>query len=615
MGILVSCQSIKKAYRSRPLFEDISLSIDERDRIGLIGPNGAGKSTLLKILAGLGDPDDGAIARKKNLRVSYVPQYESFDANLTVIDVISLSAKTAYFEEYERQASIESTLSAIGFSDRQATVANLSGGWKKRLALAAALVTRPELLLIDEPTNHLDLEGVLFVEQLLKSAAFSFVLITHDRAFLESVTNRTIELNPLYPEGFLSTKGTYSEFLMAREQKLAEQSNLKQSLESKVRREIAWLQRGAKARQTKASSRLDGAGRLIEQLAEVKQRSNLSSPIDISFDASGRKTRELLSAKSIKKRFGNRTLFAELSFVLSPGIKLGVIGRNGSGKTTLLKTIVGEIEPDEGNIKRADELKIVWFDQNREQLNQTQTLKACLSGDSDSVNYKGRNLHAVTWAKKFGFTSEQLSMPVNYLSGGEQARILIANLMLKPADILILDEPTNDLDISTLEVLEESLKDFAGAVVLVTHDRMLLDNVSTYILALDGKGRAEFFADYDQCEKAFQHWSSFHDDKISKESKKPARSARQRTGMSTSESRELASMPDKIETIEKSLAALRAEMNKPSVATDYARLEQLVNQQQEQEKELEQLFRKWEELEAKAEGKSQTLAAETGETK
>ncbi len=618
MGILVSCQSIGKSYSSRPLFTDISFGIEEGDRLGLIGPNGSGKSTLLKILSNITSPDQGQLVSRKNLRLAYVEQDESFPDDQTIQTIVEEAASRAPFEDHERAASVDSTLHQMGFPDRRALAGTLSGGWRKRLALACALVQEPELLLLDEPTNHLDLEGVLWLENWLRSTRLSFAVVSHDRAFLESVVNRMIELNPTYPQGFISVKGNYSQFLLARDEQLSAQANLQQALASKVRREIAWLQRGARARQTKSRGRIQEAGKLMEELAEVKARNALkAAAIEIGFDASGRQAKELISLKEIGKSFGENKLVSNLSFTLCPGAKLGLVGRNGSGKTTLLRLIVGELEPDRGTIKRAADLKIVLFDQNREQLDQSKTLRASLCAENDAVVYRGRSLHISTWAKKFLFRPDQLDMPVSYLSGGEQARILIANLMLKPADVLILDEPTNDLDIPSLEVLENSLEDFPGAVIIVTHDRMMLDTVSNRILALDGQGRAEFFADYEQCEGVWDRFVGESEAKAGSEKNGPTkeaqrqnettttgaednRRARERQQLSTAEKRELTSMPDKIELAEARIISLDREMSKPSVASNYVRLHELMKEKEAVQKELETLYSRWENLEARA---------------
>ncbi len=598
MAILLSCQSISKSYAGRTLFDELSIGVEEGDKVGLIGPNGSGKSTLVKILADLTQPDEGEVVRRKDLRVAYVEQEDQFGEGDTIEETISKAALEVPFEEHLRAASIDSTIKMFGFPDRTAVATSLSGGWKKRLSLARGFVKKPDVLILDEPTNHLDLESVLWLEKQLKSFDKSFIVVTHDRLFLESVTNRIIELNKQYPKGFLSVSGPYTQFLISREEKVAEQVNLEHALASKVRREIAWLQRGARARQTKSSARIEQAGKLIEELADVKQR-NTTSQIEVNFQASGRKTRELIDAKSIKKSFGERILFSNLEILITNRTRLGLVGRNGSGKTTLLRTIIGDIKPDSGTIKRADDLRIVWFDQNRKQLDQSKTLQESLSSDGESVVYQGRSLHVVTWAKKFLFRSEQLKMPLSYLSGGEQSRILIANLMLKPADIIILDEPTNDLDIPSLEVLEESLEEFSGAVVLVTHDRMMLDTISDQILALNGQGGFEYFVGFDQFEKVMPSFYSDDSGKSGSREKKVDTRKKPESGLTGPEKRELNALPKKIEEAEASLASTQAQMNKPEIASNFAKLEELHGLQETLEKDLEKLYERWELLEAK----------------
>jgi ATP-binding cassette subfamily F protein uup len=545
------------------------------------------------------EPDGGSVVSRRQLRISFLTQEQTYPADASVADIVAAAAREVEFEEHERAASVDSTLTDIGFPDRNAKAGTLSGGWKKRLAIACVLAQQPELLFMDEPTNHLDLEGILWLEGVLKKSNFAYLVISHDRAFLESVANRVIELNPTYPQGFLSVKGNYSQFLEAKDLQVEAQVHQQQALASKVRREIAWLQRGARARQTKARGRIKDAGELMEQLAEVKQRNSLTSPVEIGFDSSGRKTKELLSLKGISKSVGGRKLLSDFDLVISPGTKLGIAGRNGTGKTTLLRIIAGDLQPDSGTIKRADELKVVWFDQTREQLDQTKTLRDSLSHQGESVTYRGRNMHIASWARKFLFKPDQLSMPISYLSGGEQARILIANLMLKTADILILDEPTNDLDIPSLEVLEESLEDFPGAVILVTHDRMMLDSVSKFLLALDGKGKAEFFVDYEQYEQVAEEFAAEEDVKPAKQEKSARPAGKVRSGLSTAEARELERLPDKIEKKEASLLTIQADMSKPEVSSNHVKLQELMKQQEQTQKELDQLFKSWEELEAK----------------
>jgi ATP-binding cassette subfamily F protein uup len=598
MGILVSCKSISKTYSARPLFKDISFGIEDGQRIGLIGPNGAGKSTLLKILAGLVDPDNGEVTKRRKLRVVYMGQQDVFDENKTAIEVIKEAANEMSFAEHEKEASIDSILSKIEFPDSQ--IKEFSGGWRKRLSLACALVKQPELLFLDEPTNHLDLQGVLWLEQFLKSCSFPFVLISHDRVFLENTTNRIIEVNPTYPQGFLSVNGNYSKFLISRQEQLTAQQNLQQALASQVRREVAWLQQGAKARQTKSRERIREAGKLMDELSEVKQRNAFANAqIDIGFDASGRKTKELISLKHVAKSFGSHHLFKNLDLLLTSGSRLGLVGPNGSGKTTFLKLLIGQIEPDAGAAKRAENLKIVWFDQNRELLDLTKTLAQSLSPEGDSVHYRGRNTHVSTWAKKFLFRTDQLHLTINYLSGGERARIQIANLMRQSADVLILDEPTNDLDIPSLEVLEESLLDFPGAVVIVSHDRMLLSSVSQKILSLSGTGKAEYFADYEQFEELTDSEYSVSNRQNKENNRKPAVDKKDRSGLSTKEKRELETMAKKVEDAENLVLQIEVEMADPVIATDYAQLKELSEKHHQAKESIEHLFVRWVELESK----------------
>ena len=503
MAVLLSVQNLSKSFGPRLLFKGITLGLSDEQHTGLIGPNGSGKSTLLKILAGLEHADEGEIVARRQLRAGYVAQEDIFEGALTVEQTLADAIEHGHGDEHDRLVDANVMLGRIGFPNPQQSVSSLSGGWRKRLAIARQLIREPELLLLDEPTNHLDLEGIVWLENLLKAAPFASLIVSHDRQFLENATNRTIELNRAYPQGFLSIDGSYTEFLQRREEFLAAQRSEQQSLASQVRREIAWLSRKAKARTTKAKGRIQQADRMMADLADLKSRNAAQGAAGIDFLGSERKTRKLLEAKRVAIARGGRTLFGDVNFVLAPGTKLGLLGPNGSGKTTLIKLLMGELQPDAGTITRADQLKVVTFDQNRAQLDKNETLRAALSPKgSDTITYRGGSMHITAWAKRFLFRTEQLDMPVGEMSGGEQARILIARLMLHPADVLILDEPTNDLDIPTLDVLEESLEDFPGALVLVTHDRYLLDSVSTEILALDGKGGANIYADLAQWERA-----------------------------------------------------------------------------------------------------------------
>src|SRR6267142_1487832 len=464
--LLLSCEAISKAYGTRSLFDDLSFGLFEGDQAGLVGPNGSGKSTLLGILAGVETPDRGARSLRGGVRVGYVPQDPVFPAGGTVDDVV-MAALSEVAEEH-RPGRVAQALGRAGFADGCAAIDTLSGGWRKRLAIARELAAAPDVLLMDEPTNHLDVEGILWLEGVLAERARACLVVSHDRYFLEHVATRMLELNRAYPDGLCETEG---------------------------------LRRGAKARSTKAKGRIKEAGRLIEELEDSRAR-GVAATAGIDFVASQRRTRRLLVARGLTKSLGGRRLVSDLDLVITPGTRIGLIGPNGSGKTTLLDLLAGELSPDAGEIERADGLRVVRFEQERGGLDPDQSLRRALAPEGDSVAWRGRSVHVASWAKRFLFRPEQLEVPVGRLSGGEQARILIARLMREPADLLILDEPTNDLDIPTLEVLEESLGEFEGGLVLVTHDRFMLDRLSTVILALDGKGGAETFADYAQWEAA-----------------------------------------------------------------------------------------------------------------
>jgi ABC transport system ATP-binding/permease protein len=593
MSLLLSSQALTKGFSGRPLFRDITLGISEGEKIGLIGPNGSGKSTLLKIWAGVEPPDTGETVTRRALRLVYVPQEENFPAGKTLSDILSEAVESEHWEEHEKSARYSMVWAQLGLPDASQTVETLSGGQRKRLALGVALMQKPELLLLDEPTNHLDLDGVLWLQGILDTAPFAFVVVTHDRIFLENVTTRIIELNRAYPEGYLSVEGGYSDFLVSKEDLLDAQTKQQHALQGKVAREIAWLRRGAPARTTKAQGRIHEAERLIAELAEVKYRNSQNRLMDAEFGASKRKTKELLVAKGISKSLGGRVLFQNLDVMLSPGTRLGLIGRNGSGKTTLLRTLTGHLTPDAGTLKTAENLTAVYFDQARDPLERTTLLRHALSPNSDNVQFRGQTMHVSAWAKRFLFRPEQLDQQVGALSGGEQARILLANLMLQSADLLILDEPTNDLDIPSLEVLEDSLTDFPGAVILVSHDRYLLDRVSTDILALDGNGGAAYFADYPQWEA---HRAQAQRDAKKTDAKVPATITAKRR-LSTAEQRELAGMEDTILAAEANVEELQARLTAPDVVSDHAKMQAAWQAVQDAEKRVEQLYARWEELE------------------
>ncbi len=602
--MLLSARNLSKWFGPRLLFKGITLGFAPGERVGLIGANGSGKSTLLRVFAGLEHADEGEIVAKRNLRVGYVPQEEIFPDGRSCIDCVA-DVLDPHLDDHERHQRAEQALDRAGFSDVHKIAASLSGGWKKRLSIVKQVAREPELLLLDEPTNHLDLEGIVWLEDLIDQADFATLLVSHDRRFLEESCRRIIELGTMYAEGFLSHIGTYSDFVEKRESFLVAQQSREQALTSTVKREIEWLRRGAKARTTKAKGRIEKAGDMMADLAELKARNTKQQAAEIDFNATRRQTRKLIELKSVSKSLGGKMLFRDLSLVLSPKDTLGLLGPNGSGKSTLIRLLCDKLAPDAGEVVRADKLKVVVFDQHREQLDQAQTLRRALSPAGDNLIVNGQPMHVSGWARQFLFRTEQLDLPIRELSGGEQARVLLARLMLIPADVLILDEPTNDLDIQTLDVLETSLEQFAGAVVLVTHDRYLLDRLSSTILALDGTGRTRSFASLSQWERL-----GFEPESPAASSSKPIDRAAppetklpepaKKKKLTWNEQRELEQMEATIHAAEESLAKLQTDSLTPAITADHVKARAAYEQIAAAQRKVERLYERWEELGSRA---------------
>ncbi len=596
--ILVSCQELSKAFGAAPLFEGLSLGIFEGDHVGLVGPNGSGKSTLLRLLAGLEPPSSGGVAMRRRLRIGYVPQDPVFAAGATVAGVVGRALSDDGVPEHEQEGRISVAIGRAGFADAAQPVETLSGGWRKRLAIARELVRQPELLLLDEPTNHLDVEGILWLEELLPREPEAFVAVSHDRYFLEAVAGRVIELNRAFAEGLLDVRGRYSRFLEKKDELLAGEAAYRESLRNRVRGELDWLSRKARARTRKAQARIDEAGRLREELTDLDSRSE-SGAVTLDFAATERKTKRLLVAEGVAKSYGARSIVRGLDLVLSPGLRLGLIGANGSGKTTLLRVLAGLEPPDAGRVEHAPGLRVVMFDQHRSRLAPAVSLRRTLAPFGDSVVWQGRSVHVAGWAKRFLFRAEQLDTPVGRLSGGEQARAVLARLMLEPADVLLLDEPTNDLDIPTLEVLEESLLEFPGALVLVTHDRYLLDRVSSRVLALDGRGGATPFADLDQWDADRAASARAAASPPATPRSEPTAPASRARKLGYLEQREWDDMERLILEAETRLAACQDAVADPAIAADHAAVQKRLTELAEAQAAVDRLYARWAELEAK----------------
>jgi ATP-binding cassette subfamily F protein uup len=603
MSALLSVQGLTKAFSHRPLFSGLSFALAPGERVGLIGPNGSGKSTLLRLLAGLDDADDGTRSLRRGARLGYLAQDDTFPPGQSAREVVLSGLADEPLEEHERETQAAIALTQVGFVDPDQQASTLSGGWRKRLALARELARRPDLLLMDEPTNHLDLPGIVWLERLLRSARFGYVVATHDRAFLRAVSDDVIEISRAYPGGSFRSSGGYDTFAERRDEFLEGQARQEESVANRVRVETEWLGRKAAARTRKAASRIDDAMARREELAELKARNAGPGTAGIDFVGTGRQTRKLLTGSGLNKSLGGRLLFSGLDVALSPGDRLGLLGANGSGKSTLLRVLAGQIAPDAGEIVRAEGLRSVMFEQGRASLDLTLPLRKALSPLGDEFLFRDRPMHVAAWAKRFLFRPEQLDVPVGKLSGGEQARVCIAQLMLRPADLLLLDEPTNDLDIPALEVLEDSLEEFPGAVVLVSHDRELMGRICTEVVGLDGQGGAANYASVEQWLTAYERVVTAR-----AEAAKPAAPALRPSApkpkpkkLSNHELRELEGMEAAILAAEEAVTACQARVQESATA-GHAALSEACQALEAAQATVERLYARWQELEAKKGG-------------
>lgn len=597
MSVLINCREIEKSFSNAPLFSGLTFSVHSGDRIGVIGNNGAGKSTLMKILAGVMEPDSGQVAKKSLLRMAYLEQEEPSSLEISVQDYLTQSGRLIGIDEGDLAFQVPAVLSRAGFDDLDCALKSLSGGWFKRLSICRALLGDPDVVLLDEPTNHLDLEGVLWLEQLLNQAKFAWVLISHDRFFLDRTVKTIAEVNRAYPGGLFRQDSSYSKFLELRQEYFEGLASKEASLSNRVRREVEWLRQGVKARTTRSRSRVDQAHQMMSDLKELRG-SLKKTESKVSFTSSQRKTKRLLVAEGISKSYEGKTIFQGLDLLLSPGMVVGVLGPNGCGKSTLLKAVQKLIPVDSGTVDHAPDLRIVYFDQSRDQLDDQAKLKEALTlHGGDSVIYREKSVHIASWARRFQFEVDQLEQPLSALSGGEKARVLIARLMQQEADILILDEPTNDLDIQTLEVLEESLSGFPGCVVLVSHDRYFMSQLTDLSVGFLGQGQVQVFAGYEQWEAAFAQSLKQVKPKVEKAPKK-RREVKAKVKLSYMEQREYNQMEENIQKAEENLELVQAEVDE-SDGTSSIQVQELYTKLQEAQEKVESLYARWAELEAK----------------
>ena len=592
MAVLISAHRLQKTFGSRQLFKSLSFSVDEKDRIGLIGPNGAGKSTLLKLLARLDTADDGQLSFARGLRVAYLPQTPQFPEGQTVYEALTAHADDPYDADF--LARVDTWLSRLELvSEDQAL--SLSGGWQKRLALAQALVLEPQVLLLDEPTNHLDVTSILWLEEFLASSPMAVVTVTHDRLFLQRVANRIFDLNSRYPDGFLNIQGTYADYLEARDLQLQAQERHEEVMRNQLTRETEWLRRGAQARQTKQKARIERAEDLKIKTEEVAAR-NRERQAQIDFQEMDRRPKKLIELQGVSKGYGGRRLFQDLDLLVTPKTRIALLGANGCGKSTLIRILCGQEKPEAGTVFHNEALQIAYFEQHRQGLDLEQTVLRAVCPDGDYVDFQGAKIFARSYLSRFLFRTEQMDMPLRKLSGGEQSRLRIAQLMLRPAHVLILDEPTNDLDAATLDVLADTLRDYNGAVILVTHDRYFLDQVSDDVLAFplraDDSPKLLRFAGYQQ----WEDWAAQQKTAVSASKAKETSSAAPKRKVSFKEKHEWENIEAKILTLEGQLGAKQKEAE--ANASSPAELTKLYGEIGKLQAELDTLYARWAELES-----------------
>ncbi len=623
---MLHARSISKSVAFRPLFREISLTIEPGTRLGIVGPNGSGKSTLLRVLSRLEPPDAGEIVADEKMRAVVVPQDETFEPGTRPRDLVTRAGidgardRGEPLEEHEAEIRASIVLGKTGFPDAlaDADACTLSGGWRKRLSIAIGLAhaqDAPDLLLLDEPTNHLDLNGIRWLEDLVnrvgsRRSGAGVAFITHDRDFLERVSTRVAEISPVYPSGILVVEGNYSEFLRRKQEALDADAQRQRYLQAQVRKDLDWLSRGPQGRGTKSKGRIDRSYDRMDELAGLRSRAaeGERTGSDVDFNASGRKTRKMIVAKEISKSLGGKQLFSDVSITLGAGDRLGLLGPNGSGKTTLIKILTGEMQPDAGSVTMAmPKPTIAVFSQHRREFPRDTRLREALCPVGDHVTFRGRSYHVTGWARRFLFRDGQLEQPIGSLSGGEVARVHVAGIMLEPSDVLVLDEPTNDLDIPTLETLEEALEDYPGAIVLVTHDRAMLDRLATGVLALDGEGNAHAYASVEQAITAADR-RRIEAAAAAKAATAPAPRQTQRAKkLSYHEQREYDRIESDVETAEAEAARAEARTLDPAIMADHVAMHDACDALRIAQERVSQLYARWDELERRRSGEAPPL--------
>ncbi len=631
---ILSVENASFAVGHVALLDKTSFQLDRGEKIGLIGRNGAGKSSFLKILAGVQKLDDGQIIVQNNLKIVYVPQESFFDKEATVFDTVAeglgeirdllrryhhvshelengsseallkelneLQLEIEAKDGWKLDAAVKQTLGELGLPENE-KIGNLSGGQKKRVALAQAWVQKPDVLLLDEPTNHLDIDAIIWLENLLKAFEGSLVVITHDRRFLDNIATRIVELD----RGILrSYPGSFSKYSEKKAQELAVEAEHNRLFDKFHAQEEAWIRKGIEARRTRNEGRVRRLEELRRQRAE---RRNVQGQVNFKLDSGEKSGKIIAELEHASFTYGDKVIMDKFSAILQRGDKIGLIGPNGIGKTTFLKLILGELQPTYGRIRIGSKQEVAYFDQFRSTLNENDTVFYTLGQGNDYVEVGGKKKHVMSYLEDFLFHPARAQSPVSSLSGGERNRLLLAKLFTRPANILILDEPTNDLDIDTQELLEDLLRDYQGTVFLVSHDRMFLDNVITQSIIFEGNGRLkEYIGGYQDYIDAKSREAKIQTESAPKtadaEPVKEKPKANRTVKLSYKEQRELDALPDEIAALEAEQAEINAQLSDPEIFKDYEKAGALQNRAEEIEMLLLEKLERWELLETKRNG-------------
>ncbi len=599
---LISLQDVSLGFGGPRLFDGINLQIEQGEWLGLLGRNGMGKSTLLKLVNGDIEPLSGSVSRQQNLRTAYLPQEVPAGIVGKVFDIVADGLDTHHDEHHwQGQLQVEQIISRMQL-DADARFEALSAGMKRRVMLARGLVCSPELLLLDEPTNHLDIASIDWLEGFLKRWGGTLLFVTHDRVFLQKLTTRIVELD----RGRLfDWNCSYTTFLERKEAMLSAEAEQNVLFDKKLAQEEVWIRKGIEARRTRNEGRVRALKRLRAERLARRERPGKAR---MQLQTEKRSGKLVIEAENINYTFGDQPVVSDFTTTIQRGDKVGIIGPNGSGKTTLLRLLLGELTPQSGSVEYGTNLEIAYFDQLRAQLDDSKSVLDNVGQGSDSVTINGRTRNLNVYLEDFLFTRDRVNAPISALSGGERNRLLLARLFAQPANLLVMDEPTNDLDVETLEILEDLLLDYDGTLLLVSHDRAFLNNIVTSTLAMDGSGQVtETIGGYDE-------WLRQNESvKPEEKSRKPA--SEQNDALSTSaepskklsykeqralesQRRELADLPQRIEKLEADIHTLTAEMVTPAFyQQDSAEITRVVNQLKEMQEELAQAYHKWEELE------------------